>query len=86
MQSATRGIFFVFSFILLVIGLVDVVQQLKLDEEFQWRVPLIFFGFGAGIPTVLFLNPDLFRPESDTSMGHDSSDDHGSYGGDGGSE
>lgn len=84
MQSATRAIFFVFSFVLLMIGIIDVAQQVKLGEEIQWRVPLLFFGFGTGIPVVLFSFPDMFKLESIADGSHDSSDDHVSLGGDGG--
>ena len=66
------------------IGIIDVAQQVKLGEEIQWRVPLLFIGFGTGIPVVLFSFPDTFKLESIADGGHDSSDDHVLSGGDGG--
>ncbi|WP_445355574.1 hypothetical protein ACJJI5_03965 [Microbulbifer sp. EKSA008] len=65
MQSVTRGIFFILAFILFIFGVIDVAEQFKAGEEVRWRVPIIFLGFGAGIPLVLFSFPEMFSTESD---------------------
>ncbi|WP_444895957.1 hypothetical protein [Microbulbifer sp. SSSA005] len=87
MQSVTRGIFFILVFILFIFGVIDVAEQIKAGEEVRWRVPIIFLGFGAGIPLVLFSFPEMFSTENDAYAGKESgecsSDD---CGGDGGSD
>ena len=83
MGSAPRTILYLSGFILLAVGLVDIVQQLKAGDDLHWQMPLLFLGFGAGIPAVLFASPNLFDHESDSGEGSSMEEDHGYFGGDG---
>ncbi len=83
MQTATRGIFFFIGFILFMYGVIDIVEQLKDGGEIKWGIPIIFLGFGVGIPSVLFSFPDMFNSESDGCSSGESDDySSGDCGGD----
>ena len=84
MQSATRGILYCLSFILLIFGAIDLAEQFKAGEELRWRVPLIFIGFGLGLPLFLSFSPDMFSSENSGPFGSSSDDDYGSFGDGGG--
>lgn len=83
MQAIARTSLFFLGAILLIFGLHDLAGQLRCGEELEWRFPLIFIGFGSGIPLVLFSFPGLFEP-SDHGWGG-SGDDYSGGGDSGGS-
>ncbi|WP_413665456.1 hypothetical protein ACG1BZ_09790 [Microbulbifer sp. CNSA002] len=86
MQSVTRGIFFILAFILFISGVIDVAEQFKTGEEVRWRVPIIFLGFGVGIPLVLLSFPEMFSTKSDAYADREPGEySSGDCGGDGGS-
>lgn len=83
MQSATRGVFYLLSFVLLLYGVIDALEQYKAGEEISWSIPIILIGFGSGIPLVLYFSPDMFHVENsaDSEFAISESDDGGSGGG-----
>jgi len=67
MASIAKGIMAIFGIILFIIGLVDVAEQLKSNEEFSWPFPFIFIGFGLGIPFLLYAFPDASNSDCDSN-------------------
>ncbi|MEM6583026.1 MAG: hypothetical protein AAF699_17235 [Pseudomonadota bacterium] len=57
---------YLISGLLLFGGIADLVLQYQTGQELQWRVPLILFGTGLGLPLVIFpLFGPLEKPEPD---------------------
>lgn len=74
MNSAVRIIGLLISFVLLITGFIDILQQYKSGLEINWNAPIILllFGFGVGLPIILWLpsfgeNHENNRPHSDDS-------------------
>ena len=65
MQSVIRGIVYIISFVLLIVGIINVMEQLKLGDEISWPLPIIFICFGVGLPIMLFAYPDMFTSETE---------------------
>jgi len=76
MQSATRFIFYVIGAISFFVGFENFLSQYVNGEEITWGFPIILIGFGAGMPLVLWLNPDWFQ-SSEVNFDSPSSDDGG---------
>jgi uncharacterized membrane protein HdeD (DUF308 family) len=81
-QIATRALFYFIAFVLLIIGINDVTEQLKDGDNFSWPLPIFLFGLGGVIPIILFLYPHLFSNENSGSSSDDNfeSQDDGGFG------
>jgi len=55
MNNAGKYIGWVISLVLIVACFIDLASQLKAGEAIRWRVPIIFFGVGIGLPVILYV-------------------------------
>jgi hypothetical protein len=76
MANVTRGAAIFFGFVCVLIGLIDLVEQHKLGEELQWRVPIIIIGLGVGLP-IVFIPISHWLESSDSAGSYANSSDSG---------
>ena len=55
MNNAVKIIGWLISIALILFCVIDLASQYKAGEEIRWRVPIIFFGAGIGLPVILFI-------------------------------
>lgn len=55
MGKAGKIIGWVISSLLIVFCAIDLISQYRAGEGISWRVPIIFFGVGIGLPLIAYL-------------------------------